>query len=202
MQMASNNRTVQSTENQAQARWTAADDKRLVAEVLRKDRKATAQFVEQYANCVYAYVRRRLMPHREAVEDLVQETFLAAWENLASFRGQVELRFWLLGIAQHKVEDYYRKRFREVELPEDENDSAVATSVIPMHDEYLDGVLEQRRVQRILAALPEAYCLALLWRYKEDLSVREMAQLSGKTEKAMERLLARARQQFRRRWQE
>jgi DNA-directed RNA polymerase specialized sigma24 family protein len=40
----------------------------------------------------------------------------------------------------------------------------------------------------------------LLWRYLENRSVREMAQLAGKTEKAIERLLARAREQFRRRW--
>jgi len=40
----------------------------------------------------------------------------------------------------------------------------------------------------------------LLWRYTENLSTREMAQNAGKTEKAIERLLARAREHFRRRW--
>jgi hypothetical protein len=65
----------------------AANDIRLVGEVLRKDRKATAEFVERFADCVYSYVRRRVMPQAEQVEDLVQEVFLAAWNSLGSFRG-------------------------------------------------------------------------------------------------------------------
>jgi DNA-directed RNA polymerase specialized sigma24 family protein len=59
---------------------------------------------------------------------------------------------------------------------------------------------EQLRVQTILADLPEAYGLALIWRYRDNRSLREMTELTGKTEKAMERLLARARESFRRRW--
>src|SRR5262249_14746174 len=94
----------------------AADDIRLVSEVLRKDRKATAEFVERYTNCVYSYVRPRVMPHAEAVEDLVQEVFLAAWRSLGNFRGEASLHHWLRGIARHKVEDYYRKRLCEPEV--------------------------------------------------------------------------------------
>lgn len=53
-------------------------DRELVAEVLAKDRKATAEFVARYADHVYGYVRRRLIPHTDLVDDLVQEIFLAA----------------------------------------------------------------------------------------------------------------------------
>jgi DNA-directed RNA polymerase specialized sigma24 family protein len=42
--------------------------------------------------------------------------------------------------------------------------------------------------------------LALIWQYRDEKSIREMAQLTGKTEKAMERLLSRARESFKRRW--
>ena len=55
---------------------------------------------------------------------------------------------------------------------------------------------KQRRSE-ILRQLPELYSLALLWRYWENRSVREMADATGKTEKAIERLLARARARFR-----
>src|SRR5499425_1962019 len=95
-------------------------DRDLVADVLRKDRKATAEFVSRYADHVYAYVRRRLIPRTDPVEDLVQEVFLAAWESLDKFRGDSSLRNWLLGIARHKVEDHYRKRLRELQLDEEE----------------------------------------------------------------------------------
>ncbi|HKW25639.1 MAG TPA: sigma factor, partial [Terriglobales bacterium] len=93
-----------------------ADDQNLVAEVLAKDRKATAEFVARCADCVYPFVRRRLLPNTAMAEDLVQEIVLAAWQNLSGFRGDSDLRAWVLGIARHKVEDHYRKRLRQAEI--------------------------------------------------------------------------------------
>ena len=178
----------------------AADDIRLVREVLCKDRKATAEFVERYSDCVYSYVRRRVMPHAETAEDLVQEVFLAAWHSLANFRGEASLRHWLLGIARHKIEDYYRKRLREPEMPDEIDETLPELIVIPRYEEQLDLVSNVEKTHRVLARLPEKYGLVLLWRYLEQRSAREMAQLTGKTEKAIERLLARARDHFRKEW--
>ncbi len=177
----------------------AADERRLVAQVLAKDRKATADFVARCADSLYSYIRHRLAPRTEMVEDLMQETLLAAWQSLPNFRGDASLHSWVLGIARHKVEDYYRRRIREAES-NDGDDSAPEPAVIPRFEQQLDSTLQQKRVQETLALLPEAYGLALIWRYRESKSIREMAQLTGKTEKAIERLLARARENFRRRW--
>ena len=176
-----------------------ADEQRLVAQVLAKDRKATAEFVARCADWLYSFVRHRLAPRTEMVEDLVQDILLAAWEGLPNFRGDANLRSWVLGIARHKVEDYYRRRIRDAESNEDE-DSVPEAAVVPMFEQQLDSAIQQERVQATLALLPEAYGLALLWRYRDGKSAREMAQLTGKTEKAIERLLARARENFRRRW--
>ena len=178
----------------------AAEDIRLVREVLCKDRKATAEFVERYSDCVYSYVRRRVMPQAETVEDLVQEVFLAAWHGLANFRGEASLRHWLLGIARHKIEDYYRKRLREPEASDEIDETLPELIVIPRYEEQLDLVSNAEKTHRVLARLPETYGLVLLWRYLEQRSAREMAQLAGKTEKAIERLLARARDHFRKEW--
>ena len=134
------------------------------------------------------------------VEDLIQEILLAAWRNLENFRGEAGLRAWIFGIARHKVEDYYRKRIGEAASLEDEEHAAEET-VTPHFEEELDGVARQERTQRILARLPEGYMLVLLWRYRDEKSVREMADATGKTEKAVERLLARARESFKRRWE-
>jgi len=177
-------------------------DRKLVAAVLRKDRKATAEFVSLHADSVYSYVRRRLIPRVDLADDLVQEVFLAAWESLGNFRGTSSLRGWLLGIARHKVEDYYRARLRELEpLPEAELEVVASGSVAEINlDETLDERTLQEKVSRVLASLPESYSVALLWRYWEKRSTREMAERTGKTEKAIERLLARAREQFKQRW--
>lgn len=175
-------------------------DRELVDEILRKDRKATAELIARHADDVYDYVRRRVARRLDLVEDLVQETFLAAWSSLSSFQGEAPLRFWLLGIARHKVEDHYRKRLRELEqLASDESTAAEAA-------EFPDPVEERsyheagRRARKILAELPEDYGLILTWRYWQERTVREMAVETGRSEKAVERLLARARTAFKKRW--
>jgi len=168
--------------------------------VLRKDRKATAEFVSLYTDCVYSYVRRRVMPRTEVAEDLTQEVFVAVWQGLKNYRGDASLCSWLLGIARHKVEDYYRQRLRTLDWPDLEDESIAEPSFIPTYEEQIDRGLREKKIHRVLATLPEAYCLVLLWRYQEGRSGREMAQLTGKTEKAIERMLARAREHFKRRW--
>jgi RNA polymerase sigma-70 factor (ECF subfamily) len=177
-------------------------DVELVAEVLRKDRKASAEFVARCADSVYGYVWRRLIPRADLVEDLVQETFLAAWENLAGFRGEASLRSWLLGIARHKVEDHYRKRLRELQFPEDDESGPAELIEVGDLDEALAMRQAGQRTREVLAGLPEIYSVVLSWRYWEKRSLREMAVETGKTEKAIERLLARARTQFKKRWDE
>ena len=170
-------------------------DLKLVAAVLEKDRKATAEFVELYADSIYAYVHHRLIPRADLVDDVVQDVFLAAWDNLHSFKGTSSLRTWLLGIARHKVESYYRRRLREPEPIDDEPDSAPYAD-----DPQLEKILDRERLiartRKTLESLPETYSLVLLWRYWEKRSVRDIAQ----SVEAAERTLARARKAFKRRW--
>jgi RNA polymerase sigma-70 factor (ECF subfamily) len=175
------------------------DDRTLAAALLRRDRKASAEFIARYADPIYRYVHSRLIPRTDLVDDLVQDIFIAAWENLASYRGDSPLGSWLHGIARHKVENYYRACLR-APLALDEADQDSAGSVKPDFDEFLDRERLQQKTRAVLATLPEAYSLALLWRYWEQCSAEEMAMRTGKTQKAIERLLARAREMFRERW--
>lgn len=176
-----------------------SSEAQLIAAVLRKDRKATAEFVSLCSDWIYPFLRRRLLPRTEMIEDLMQEILISAWQNLASFRGNAGLRPWIFGIARHKVEDHYRKRIREAELAEED-----PTTVEPAQPaqilEKLETAANEERVEKTLAGIPEAYAVALIWRYREGKSLRDMAEATGKTEKAMERLLARARESFKKRW--
>ncbi len=182
---------------------TSADDNgegALLAALLKRDRKATADFVSRYSDAVYAFIRSRVAPRYDIVDDLVQEVFLAAWENIGNYRREGPLQGWLMGIARHKVEDYYRACLRAPEsLPEVELDLA-AGSMTPDFDGSLDREGLRSKTWRVMSGLPEQYRLVLIWRYWERIAVRDMALRVGKTEKAIERLLARAREQFRERW--
>ena len=74
-------------------------------------------------------------------------------------------------------------------------------AIEPDLDELIDAARAEKKTRRILEQLPAAYSAALLWRYWEKRSTREMAEQTGKTEKAIERLLARSRMDFKRLWE-
>jgi len=167
-----------------------------VAAVLNKDRKATAEIVARYGGALHGYLSRRLMPRHDLVEDLFQQVFLEAWQSLSRFRQESGLKAWLLGIARHKVQDHYRSRLRECEW--DENVPEPAAAADPALD--LETQQQRERVWSLLAELSEEARTLLLWRYWEGQSAELMAAGSGKTVKAVERALARARDQFRARW--
>ncbi len=180
--------------------FAKTEEQELIAAVLRKDRKASAEFVQRYADAVYSYVRHRLLPRAELVDDLVQDVFLAAWEGITSFRGDSPVRSWLIGIARHRVEDYYRNRFREPQFQDMYGADMAEPSFQLRLDEEIDRERISRKTQEVLKTLPEIYSIALLWRYWEKRTAQEMAASTGRTEKAIERLLARARTLFKERW--
>jgi RNA polymerase sigma factor (sigma-70 family) len=178
-------------------------DAELVRAILQKDRKATAELVLLYSDAIYAYVRRRLFPRADLADDIVQDVFVAALDGLAAFAGNSSLRTWLLGIARHKVEDYYRECLKQpLPLSDLQEHGDEPEQPESRYEEMLDETNRQHRVMRVLSSLPELYRTVLLWRYWERQSARDMAAASGKTEKSIERLLARARREFRHLWNE
>jgi RNA polymerase sigma-70 factor (ECF subfamily) len=133
------------------------------------------------------------------VDDLVQDVFLEAWRGLAQYRGDGGLKAWMVGIARHKVQDHYRRALRSAEFPEDLDDTRASP---PLLEENFFTQQRGERIHATMAALPELYRFVLRWRYWDDKSAGEIAASIGRTEKAVERLLARARQQFRERYRE
>jgi RNA polymerase sigma factor (sigma-70 family) len=83
---------------------------------------------------------------------------------------------------------------------EDENENCPVLVSPPRVHELMEQKQLKIRTQQVLSSLPEQYRLALVWRYWDKASAREIATKTGKTEKAIERLLARARAEFRERW--
>jgi RNA polymerase sigma-70 factor (ECF subfamily) len=177
-----------------------SDERKLVASVLRKDRKAAARLVAAHIDAVYAYARHRLTPHTDLVDDVVQDVFLAALKGLATFEGQSSLRTWLVAIARHKIEDIYRQRLRAtLALDLDSTEDEPASNEVPL-DEQIDKARAGAKTRRVLERMPERYALILLWRYWEQRSARDVAVAIGTTEKSVERLLARARAKFKELW--
>ena len=73
-------------------------------------------WVEEYSDALFKFARVRV-GDRETAKDLVQETFLSALQNLASFRGESAQETWLTAILKNKIIDYYRKKKASKSIP-------------------------------------------------------------------------------------
>ncbi len=172
----------------------------LAKAVVARDRKATAHFVQKYTDAVHSYIHRRLMPRTELVDDLVQEVILAAWKGLAKYEGDAPLSHWIMGIARFKTNDYYRSKLRAAVSFDDGDRSWEPEDRTERIDSLLDRSRSATKAAGVIAAMREEYGLLLRWKYWDNRSAREMASELGKTEKGVERMLARARQEFERMW--
>ena len=72
------------------------------------------EWVRDHADALYQFAYHRVNDE-ELSKDLVQDSFLAAWKNMESYRGEVSARNWLFIILKRKIIDHYRKAGRHVE---------------------------------------------------------------------------------------
>src|ERR1700694_1214089 len=89
-----------------------ADDAELLRAHGAGDPHAFARLYDQYDRPCFQFIRRLLGPaHRDAAEDLHQETWISIAKNAAgSHPRQANFRSWLFTIARHKVFDHFRRQ--------------------------------------------------------------------------------------------
>jgi len=75
-------------------------------------RKEFSEWVRVHTGDLLRYTLARVKG-TEVAEDIVQLTFVSAWETLDRFAGDSSARTWLFAILKHKLADHYRKSYRE-----------------------------------------------------------------------------------------
>ncbi len=149
----------------------------------------TEIYDEHFAK-VYAYVAYRVGPREPALDDIVQDVFVAALRGLPRFRPDRPVLTWLRAIARHKVADHFRSR----------GTSAPEVLGLADVDRGLAGSPEERRdlaVSHVMRRLNSRHADLLEAKYLDGLSVKDMARRRGESEKAIESALSRAREEFR-----
>jgi RNA polymerase sigma-70 factor (ECF subfamily) len=139
---------------------------------------------ERYVDRVRRYTRVKLGT-REDGDDAVQDVFLAAWRGLPRFRYEHEGSFpgWLFGIARHVVAQHRRDKGQTVQVPIEEAPEGLV--------EFEGTAVSRRLLVEELGRLVEAQREVLVLRFVAGLSVREVADSMGKTERAVTALQLR-----------
>ena len=126
------------------------DDSALIAAVRGGSEPAFNILVDRHQQAVRTFLRRLLGNNADA-DDLAQETFLAAWTQARSFRGEASVRSWLCGIAWRKAKgaqrSWFRRRARDAAHHELPSGGAVGASMedrLAVRRALLTLPLEQR----------------------------------------------------------
>jgi RNA polymerase sigma-70 factor (ECF subfamily) len=177
------------------------DERQLMARIAAGDSAAASEVCGRWLDPVYRYIRAHSGCPPEEAEDIVQETFVSFLRSVPSFRGEARIYTWLCAIARRKLIDHYRRQGRRAKRDAgsfDERCATIATDE-PLPDELLTDAELRRAVLTELWQLPDLYRQALLDKYVAAKSTEQIAREYGKTPKAVESLLARARAGLRRR---
>jgi RNA polymerase sigma-70 factor (ECF subfamily) len=157
--------------------------------VLAGDERAWQTWYDESFADLYRYVCWRCGGLRDLADEVVQDTWLTAVRRVSDFDPQrASFGCWLRGIAANLVRNHLRGRRRVMPTL-----ALHGSEAAPYPTEHIDN----DRIARALAQLPERYEAVLRVKYLEQQSVANIAVEWSETPKAIESLLTRAREAFR-----
>ncbi len=156
------------------------EDLELVDRFLAGDRRSFDELMRRHERPIYFVALRYLRDHDEA-SDILQRTFLKAYEKLAEFERRSQFRTWLFRIAINLCKNRIRDKGRWQKVDPEEDVVLIAPGEI-------DGGLQSEEQQSVLAEavdkLPPKQRQTLELRVFGELSFREIADTMGCTENA------------------
>jgi len=165
------------------------DVQELVGKARQKDAQAFAALIERYERSALAVAYAQLHDAHRA-GDAVQDAFLRAWQELPRLQDDARFGGWLLQIVRNAAIDL-RRRVRPTLA--DFPDLATAE---PSPSQALEHGDDAARIQAALASLDETTRTAVVMRYYEGLSAKEIAQALDLSPAAVDMRLSRARGQL------
>lgn len=165
-----------------------SDDGELVSGCLAGDADALSAFVARFQSAVFGLCFR-MLSHREDAEDVSQQVFLRAFRNLARWDSARPLLPWLLAIAANRCRTWISQRMPRC-LPAE------------FAEEVADPVAGQMRLdlaeelQLALETLREEYRLCFILYHLNELTLAEIASVTGNPEGTIKTWLHRARREL------
>lgn len=142
---------------------------------------AFAEMVKDLTPQLYTHIRRIVQYHDDA-DDVLQNTFMKAWQALDNFRGDCQISTWLYRIALNESLSLLQ-RTRTDERLSDEVNEGCARSL--ESDAYFDGDELELKLQKAIASLPDKQRIVFNLRYFDEMKYSEISSLLSTSEGAL-----------------
>jgi RNA polymerase sigma-70 factor (ECF subfamily) len=175
------------------------DESALVARAQAGDQEAFATLVREYQRKIYR-LAKNITQNNEDAEDVLQETFLKAYEHLPGFQGASKFYTWIVRIAVNQALMKLRKRkgdrFVSLDEPVDTGEETVKREIAVWEDNPEERY-SREEIQQILddavESLKPDFRTVFMLRDIEELSTEETAEALGISIPAVKSRLLRAR---------
>ena len=141
----------------------------------KTQQKAFSVFVSQYSERLYWQIRRMVLSHEDA-NDILQNTFIKAWQGLSTFEGRSQLSSWLYRIAVNESLDFLRKKRQQLSLSDTEGEGAGVANQL-MADQYFDGDETAAQLQEAISQLPDVQRTVFQLKYFENMKYTEISDI-------------------------
>lgn len=157
------------------------DEKELVARLRDPNtcRKAFGEVIRHYSEPLYRYIRRTVQSHDDA-NDILQNTFMKAWQSIENFRGEAKLSTWLYKIAINESMTFLEKERRRQNLSLDDEESHLVNLIEA--DNNVDGDELAQKLRKAVARLPEKQRIVFNLRYYDEMKYEQMSEILGTSE--------------------
>ena len=143
-------------------------------------RREFESIVREYSEPLYYQIRRIVLTHEDA-NDVLQNTFLKAWNAYDTFNRDSKLSTWLTRIAINESLDLLRRnKYMASEAAED---LSVAKGL--MADDYFDGNETEAMLQEAIAQLPEVQRTVFTLRYYDEMKYSDISKVLNTSEGAL-----------------
>jgi RNA polymerase sigma-70 factor, ECF subfamily len=134
---------------------------------------------ERHRTLVYRFAYQ-MVPRRDDAEDIVQEAFVRAYQNLDRYRDEAKFTTWLLRIVTNLCTDQARMSQRRTALEQQEAQGALDWMTIGVTEDPVQNLEEDRRkvaLRKALQALPNHHRTVIILRDIEEREYSEISQI-------------------------
>lgn len=174
-------------------------DNALVKRARDGDYAAFERLFERHRTLVFRFAYQ-MVPRRDDAEDIVQEAFVRAYQNLNRYRDEAKFTTWLLRIVTNLCTDQARMSNRRQALEQQESGSGLTWMTVGSTDDPVQNLEADRRVEairRALAALPAHHRSAIILRDVEERDYNDISKILGCTVGGAKLRVLRARRALR-----